>query len=71
MYLKSILNKVSKKNVLQVFSLLFILKSLEMVKIKRFFLNSNWKVPKTPSKMHMYDLVKIDQIVFAIVGGGG
>ena len=26
---------------------------------------------KTPSKMHMYDMVKIDTIVFEIVGGGG
>ena len=25
---------------------------------------------KTPSKMHMYDMVKIDTIVFEIVGGG-
>ena len=28
-------------------------------------------MPKTPGKMHMYDMVKIDQIVFEIVGGGG
>ena len=28
-------------------------------------------MPKTPSKMYMYDMVKIDTIVFAIVGGGG
>ena len=28
-------------------------------------------MPKTPSKMHMYDMVKIDTIVFEIVGGGG
>ena len=27
-------------------------------------------MPKTPSKMHMYDMVKIDIIVFEIVGGG-
>ena len=25
---------------------------------------------KTPGKMHMYDMVKIDTIVFEIVGGG-
>ena len=25
---------------------------------------------ETPSKMHMYDMVKIDTIVFKIVGGG-
>ena len=25
-------------------------------------------MPKTPSKMHMYDMVKIDTIVFEIVG---
>ena len=28
-------------------------------------------MPKTPGKMHMYDMVKIDKIVFEIVGGGG
>ena len=28
-------------------------------------------MPKTPSKMHMYDMMKIDTIVFEIVGGGG
>ena len=26
---------------------------------------------KTPGKMHMYDMVKIDKIVFEIVGVGG
>ena len=28
-------------------------------------------MPKTPGKIHMYDMVKIDRIVFEIVGGGG
>ena len=28
-------------------------------------------MPETPGKMHMYDMVKIDIIVFDIVGGGG
>ena len=28
-------------------------------------------MPKTPGKMHMYDMVKIDTIVFEIVGEGG
>ena len=28
-------------------------------------------MPKTPDKMHMYDMVKIDTIVFEIVEGGG
>ena len=28
-------------------------------------------MPKTPGKIHMYDMVKIDAIVFEIVGGGG
>ena len=27
-------------------------------------------MPKTPGKMHMYDMVKIDTIVFDILGGG-
>ena len=26
-------------------------------------------MPKTPGKVHMYDMVKIDIIVFEIVGG--
>ena len=28
-------------------------------------------MPKTPGKIRMYDMVKIDKIVFEIVGGGG
>ena len=28
-------------------------------------------MPKTPSEMHMYDMVKIDTKVFEIVWGGG
>ena len=28
-------------------------------------------MPKTPGKIHMYDMVKIDTIVFEIVEGGG
>ena len=28
-------------------------------------------MPKTPGKIHMYDMVTIDTIVFEIVGGGG
>ena len=28
-------------------------------------------MPKTPGKIHMYDMVKIVTIVFEIVGGGG
>ena len=28
-------------------------------------------MPKTPGQIHMYDMVKIDRIVFEIVGGGG
>ena len=27
-------------------------------------------MPKTPCKMHIYNVVKIDTIVFEIVGGG-
>ena len=27
-------------------------------------------MPKTPGKIHMYDMVKIEPIVFEIVGGG-
>ena len=32
--------------------------------------NYNWNMPKTPSKMHMHDMVKIVTIVFEIVGAG-
>ena len=28
-------------------------------------------MPKTPSKMHMYDMMEIDTIVLEIVGGRG
>ena len=28
-------------------------------------------MPKTPGKMHMYDMVKSGTIVFEIMGGGG
>ena len=28
-------------------------------------------MPKTPGKIDMYDMVKINTIVFEIVGGGG
>ena len=27
-------------------------------------------MPNTPTKMHMYDIVKIETMVFEIVGGG-
>ena len=28
-------------------------------------------MPETPGQIHMYDMMKIDIIVFEIVGGGG
>ena len=36
---------------------------------REFLKNSNWNMRETPSKMHMYDMVKIDTILFEIVGG--
>ena len=42
-----------------------------MVKIANLKKNSNWNMPNTPSKMHMYDMMNIDTIVFEIVGGCG
>ena len=42
-----------------------------MVKNRKFLKNSNWHMPKTPGRMHMYDMVKMDTKVFEIVGGGG
>ena len=71
MYLKSILNKLTKILFLQLFSLLFILKSLQNGQNREFLKNSNWIMPKIPGKSHMYDMVKIDTIVFEIVEGGG
>ena len=56
---------------LQLFSLLFILKSLSNGQNREFLKNSNWNMPKTPGEMHMYDMVKIDTTVFEILGGGG
>ena len=41
-----------------------------MAKIANFFKNSNWNMPKTPGQMHMCYMVKIDTIVFEIVGVG-
>ena len=55
---------------LQLFSLLFILKSLQNGQNREFLKNSDWIMPKTPGKIHMYDIVTIDTIVFEIVGGG-
>ena len=56
---------------LPLFSLLFILKSLQSGQNRDFFKNSNWIMPETPGQIHMYDMMKIDTIVFEIVGGGG
>ena len=71
MYLKSILNKMTIILFLQLFSLLFILKSLYNGQNREFLKNSNCNMPKTPGKIHMYDMVKIDTIVFEIVEGEG
>ena len=71
MYLKSILNKMTIILFLQLFSLLFILKSLYNGQNREFLKNSNCNMPKTLGKIHMYDMVKIDTIVFEIVEGGG
>ena len=62
MYLKSIFNKIAKILFLQLFSLLFILKLLNGQN-RKFLKNSNRNIPKTPGKIHMYDMVKIDTIV--------
>ena len=55
---------------LLLFSLLFILKWLLNGQNREFLQNSNWIMPKTPGKIHMYDMVKIDKIVFENIGGG-
>ena len=41
-----------------------------MVKIANLKKKFIWNIPKTPGKMHMYDMVKIGTIVFEIVRGG-
>ena len=46
--------------------MLFILKSLKNGQNRKFLKNSNWIMPKTPGKIHMYDMVKIYTIVFEI-----
>ena len=56
-YLKSILDKIANISFVQLFLLL----------VKKSILN----MCKTPNKMHINDMVKIDTIVFEIVGGGG
>ena len=65
------LDKITKTIFLQLFSLLFILKSLLNGQNREFKKNSNCNMRKTPSKMHMHDMVTIDAIVLEIVGGGG
>ena len=42
-----------------------IAEKLSKLQIQKKF---HWNMPKTPGKMHMYDMVKIDIIVFDIVG---
>ena len=42
-----------------------------MVKTANFGKISIGTLPKTPGEMQMYDVVKIDAIVFDIVRGGG
>ena len=56
---------------LQLFLLLFILKSLYNGQNREFLKNPNWNMPETPRKMHLYDMMKIDKVIFEIVGGGG
>ena len=51
--------------------MLFILKSLSNGQNREFLKNCNWNMRKTPSKMHMNDMVPIDTTVFEIVGVGG
>ena len=65
---KSILNKMAKILFVQLFLLLYILISQYNGRDREFFKYSNWNMLKTPSKMNMYDMVKIDTKVFEIVG---
>ena len=67
MYLKFILNQIA--NI--IFTTIFATYYFESLvgQNRKFKKKSNWNMPGTPSKMHMYDMVKIDTIVFEIVGG--
>ena len=60
--------KQNNKNI--IFTAIFATFYFEIaVKNHEFLKNSNWIMPETPGKMHMYYMVKIDRIVFEIVGG--
>ena len=52
---------------LQLFSLLLFWNRFKNGQNRNLVKNSNWKMHETPGKMHMYDMVKIDKIVFEIV----
>ena len=71
-YLKSIFFKQNNKNIIftAIFATFYFEIAVKWSK-SQFLKNSNWNMPKTPSNMHMHDMVKIDTIVFEIVGGGG
>ena len=74
MYLKSILNKITKKNICTtIFATFYFEIAVKWSKSRIFekFQISNWIMPKTPGQIHMYDIVKIDTTVFEIIGGGG
>ena len=67
MYLKSFF-KQNSKNVIftAIFATFYFEIAVKWLK-SRIFENSNWIIRKTPSKMHMYDMVTVCKIV----GGGG
>ena len=70
MCLKSILNKITKKNIFTtIFATFYCEIAVKWTK-PRIFKNSNWIMPTTPGQIHMYNMVKIDTIVFEIIGGG-
>ena len=77
MYLKFILNKITKiynSASFDVFEVYFKQNNKNIIvnaQSREFKKNSNWNMLKIPGKMHMYDMVKIDTIIFEIVRGGG
>ena len=67
MYSKSILNKIAKISFYNYFYFEIAVKWSKSRIFEKFQFFKNLRL--TPSKMHMYDIVKIDSIVFEIVGG--
>ena len=60
--------KQNNKNIFftTIFATFYFEIAVKWSKSRIFEKNSNRNMPKTPGKLHMYDMVKIDKIVFEI-----